>query len=259
MDTFELLFLGTSARNYSARLKEDLKDTFDKDVRRSACALLNGSILIDCGFHCLDSIRIAKVDITKISTLFLTHLHEDHCNFDKIEYIAKQKSKPLDLWVRCGAVIPKIENVNVHYLNKNEPVELEDGITVTSYLANHDEEMYPQHLVFEKNGKKFLYACDGAWLLKETYYSLKNANLDLAVLDCTVGDRVGDYRICEHNSIPMIRLMLPSFRTWGIINDKTKVLVSHLAQSLHAPHEETEKILSEIGASVAYDGLTVKI
>ena len=43
---------------------------------------------------------------------------------------------------------------------------------VKSLQANHDENVYPQHFLFEKNGKRFLYACDGAWFLTETYYAL---------------------------------------------------------------------------------------
>ncbi|MBR3805202.1 MAG: MBL fold metallo-hydrolase [Clostridia bacterium] len=259
MNEFELLFLGTSAWDYSPKLQTEFKDKFDKDVRRSACALLNGTILIDCGFHCLDSIKIAGVDAKNISDVFLTHLHGDHCNFKAIEYIASLRKTPLNLWIRSDATVPDINNVIVKRLTKMTPVELDKNFTITTYYANHDERSLPQHLLFEKNGKKFMYACDGAWFLRETYYALKDSNIDLLVLDCTVGDKLGDYRVCEHNTIPMIRVLLPSFKTWGIINENSKVLVSHLAPSLHVSHDETEKIMSEIGASVAYDGLTVKV
>ena len=63
----------------------------------------------------------------------------------------------------------------------------------------------------------------------------------------------------EHNSIPMLRVMLPSLRTFGVIADNTKVYFSHLAPSLHASHSETEKIAVEMGAHVAYDGLEIQV
>jgi hypothetical protein len=63
----------------------------------------------------------------------------------------------------------------------------------------------------------------------------------------------------EHNSIPMIKVMLPSLKTWGVIDENTETYISHLAQSLHAPHEETEKICASFGVKVAYDGLRVQV
>ena len=104
-----------------------------------------------------------------------------------------------------------------------------------------------------------LYALDGAWFLHETYYALKNAKLDFFVLDCTCGDYEGDYRIGEHNSIPMIRLMLPSLKKWGTIAENTQVYVSHLAPSLHKSHEETVELLKGDGVFVAYDGLAIEL
>ena len=74
-----------------------------------------------------------------------------------------------------------------------------------------------------------------------------------------MGDYEGDYRIGEHNSIGMLRVMLPSLRTVNIIDGHTKVYFSHLAPSLHKSHTETEQIAKELGASVAYDGLEVEI
>ena len=136
---------------------------------------------------------------------------------------------------------------------------LNNGITVTGMDANHDASAYPQHLLFKKNGKSIFYGCDGAWLLNTTYYALQNAKLDMMVLDCTTGDYEGDYRMGEHNSIPMLRVMLPSLRTFGVTYENTKVYFSHLAPSLHASHDETESIAEKMGAHVAYDGLNIQI
>ena len=64
--------------------------------------------------------------------------------------------------------------------------------------------------------------------------------------------------MAEHNSIPMIRIMLPSLRTVGMIDGHTKIILSHLAPSLHKSHEETVKIADAFGATVAYDGMTAE-
>ena len=104
-----------------------------------------------------------------------------------------------------------------------------------------------------------LYALDGGWFLTASYNYLRNQKLDLAVLDATCGDYVGDYRMGEHNSIPMIRLMLPSLKKWGAIDDDTRIYLSHLAPKLHASHAETVELVAKDGLLVAYDGLEIQL
>lgn len=259
MHPLDVLFLGTCAHDYSPLLQTVYKDVFDKDARRSSCALLNGKYLIDCGEHCLTSLRIAKADAARITDIFVTHFHSDHFNAENVRKIAQASNKTLRVWVREGAPTLDIPHVKWQYMRQSATYAVENGVTVTGLPANHDANAFPQHLLLLINGKKIFYALDGAWLLNETYYALKNANLHCIVLDCTCGDYSGDYRIGEHNSIPMIRLMLPSLRKWGAIDERTKVLVSHLAPSLHAPHNETSELLSKEGVLVAYDGLTLRL
>lgn len=45
---------------------------------RSACALIDGRILVDCGNGILKTLLEQNVDISKIDTLLITHLHGDH-------------------------------------------------------------------------------------------------------------------------------------------------------------------------------------
>ena len=53
--------------------------------------------------------------------------------------------------------------------------------------------------------------------------------------------------------------MLPSFKSWGIINDKTEVYISHIAPSLHEPHRQIVDNLKDYGIKVAYDGLGITL
>lgn len=259
MKNSEMLFLGTCACDYSALLKTVYKDSFDKNARRSSCALIDGKYLIDCGDHCMDSLRIAGISIAQITDIFVTHLHSDHYNTEHIRQIAQASERVLRVWVREGAETTLIDNVEWIGMRSSAEYEVDENIKVTGLPANHDANAFPQHLLFNINGKRVFYGLDGAWLLNETYYALENADLDIAVLDCTCGDYTGDYRIGEHNTIPMIRLMLPSLRKWGTVTDKTKVFVSHIAPSLHASHEETSELFKSDGVLVAYDGLRVEL
>ena len=256
-NTFNLTFLGTCACDFSKKLENEFKDCFDKDARRSSAMMIDDRYLVDCGVHTLDCLRIAEKDTGKITDIFITHLHWDHFNKQHIEKIAE--SHKIRLWVREDANIASIPNVEIVKMKLLQKYEVCGDFSVTSMPANHDVSVSPQHFIFEKGEKRIFYGCDGGWLINTTYNFLRDQNLALAVLDCTMGDYDGDFRIGEHNGIPMIRLLLPSLKTIGAINDETEIYLSHLAPSLHKPHAQTEEIAAGFGAHVAFDGLTVTV
>lgn len=257
MGIFDIMFLGTCACDFSNKLENEFKDAFDFDARRASALLINKNCLIDSGMHILDSLRIAKNSKDDITNIFITHLHEDHFNYDNIKQIAQNHK--IRLWIKNGAQVKEADNIEIIRMTPFEKYEVEDGLYITGLDANHDPISHPQHFLIEKQGKKIFYGCDGAWLLANTYNYLKRTELDLAILDATIGDYDGDYRIAEHNSIPMIRLMLPTLKNEKIIVDKTNLYLSHIAPSLHKTHKEIELIANELGARVAYDGLKITI
>lgn len=258
MGNVKIRFLGTCACDFSPKLENEFKYCFDKDARRSSSMLINDNILVDCGIHTLESLDIAKIPYEQITDILITHTHDDHFIPKSIEEIAKSRHSPLRLWVREDADIPEFANVEIIRMKLITKYE-QYGITVTGLPANHDPITYPQHLLVELNEKKLYYACDGGWIMCEALNYLRDANLDALVIDATMGDCVGDYRVGEHNSIPMIRHMLPSLKTNNIINENTKVYLSHIAPSLHKPHDETVEIARAFGADVAYDGLSTEV
>ena len=256
---FELIFLGTCAADFSKKLQDECRDCFDKDARRSSAMLINGRFLLDCGVHTLESLRIQGVDPREITDVFITHLHGDHFRADHIEELARDREEPLRLWVHRDAPIGEIANVTLVRMEPLVTYDVDRTLSITGLPANHAPEAFPQHFLFQIGEKKVFYGCDGAWFLYPTYRFLRKQKLSLAVLDCTVGDYGGDFRFAEHNSIPMIRLMLPSLRAVSIIDENTQIFLSHLAPSLHKSHAETVEIAREFGAQVAYDGLRVVI
>ena len=253
---FDVLFLGTCACDFSPRLLTDKRDCFDFDVRRSSSMLIDGRYLVDCGPHTLDSMRIAKIALSDVSDVFLTHTHDDHFDPESVEMLAANRKEPLRLWVREDAEIPDLCGVSLIRMEIAKEYEVGE-LHITSLAANHTAS--PQHFAFEKGGKRIFYGTDGAWVLYDTFRWMWQKKFDLMVLDGTVGDYNGDFRIGEHNSIPMLRLMIPSFRETGVIGENSLVYLTHLAPSLHRPHAETVRICQKFGADVAFDGLHLKI
>ena len=240
----ELLFLGTCACDYSPKLATEYKDKFDFNARRSSSVLIDGRILIDCGDHTLDSLRIADIDVKKITDIVITHLHHDHFRPDYIRQIA-QKSD-IKIWLREDSPVEDL-GCTLVCMSPTVTYQMGNGISVTGLKSNHDEKSCPQYVYIESGDKKLLYATDGAWFLFETYSWLKNKHLTSLIIDATCGDYEGDYRMAEHNSIPMIKMMLPSLKKCGVVDDKTQIYLTHIAPSLHKSHNEIVKSVEEKG------------
>ena len=252
----KITFLGTGAADFSPLLETEFKDKFDKNARRSSAILIDGRFLVDCGPHTFHAMEMLEIPMEQITDLFLTHLHSDHCNWDNIRALAAKVPQPLRIWHRVGAAVQPVENAEFHPMESEESAVI-DGLTVKALAANHAK--WPLHYDFELDGVKMFYGCDGAWLLHDTYYAMRGRNYDCMIMDATVGDYVGDYRMGEHNSIPMIRMMAASFETDRVIAVDGQLWLSHLARTLNKPHDETVELLKKDGFFAAYDGLTIAI
>ena len=62
----------------------------------------------------------------------------------------------------------------------------------------------------------FIYATDGAWILDRAFRNLKGVNLDVVILDATCGDYLDEHRLAKHNSISMLRVLVPFMRVTGL-------------------------------------------
>ena len=253
---FSLLFIGTGAADFSPLLQTDFKNRLDNNHRRSSSLLINGRLLIDCGPHVPRALELLHRDPAEITDLLITHFHADHYDERSVRALAEASSRPLHIWFREDAKISLPGNTVPHPLRLFETYAAGD-VKLTGLPANHRE--YPAHYALTCGGKSLFYGCDGAWLLNDTFYWMKDRRFDCLVLDGTVGDTVGDFRMSEHNSLPMIRLMLPSLRTIGAVTEKTLICLSHIARTLHMPHGKLCEALKKEGMIAAYDGLSLDI
>jgi len=250
---FDILFLGTGAADgMNAEFPDDF---YNKNLRRCASALINGHILLDCGPHTLSSLAICGIDIKNITDIVVTHLHKDHLDLSAVNKIAKTNDS-LKLYCREDAVFETEPECEICRMTPFLEYSIGE-LSVTGVPANHTQ--HPQHLSIEQNGKRVFYGLDGAWFLGETVEYLKNKKYNTFVFDATVGDYVGDYRMGEHNSVPMIRLMCESMKTLDIISENTLIVLSHIAMCLHKTHEETCATVIADGFTVAFDGMKIDI
>jgi len=255
-------FLGTCACDFRPELKTIYRDCFDKDARRSTSVLIDGELLLDCGLWTSECLRLAETDVSAIQALFVSHSHVDHFETESLRKVAAQCTKPLAIYCDRAAAYRAegVEHVEVHTLTPFVPIEVL-GWKITPLSANHyvSDEEQPLHYLLEKNGKKIFYGCDGGWYPTRTGLFLYEKEIDLFIMDCTVGDYSEDRRAFVHNSIPMARELAAALRTHGGIAKDGQIWLCHLAPSLHKSHTETVEIAAKDDLHVAYDGLTLTI
>ena len=108
--------------------------------------------------------------------------------------------------------------------------------------------------MIEDGEKKLYYALDSSWLLYDEYLLLKDEGADLIVLDATIGDVPGDYRIFEHNNLNMVRELKKTLNPYI-----KRFIISHMALTLHEAHEKLAANMKADNIEVAKDGLIVTV
>lgn len=225
----KLQFLGTGAADWPPKRCEGAAE-----FRRSSSALIGGGLLIDPGPGVLDAMAEFGIVKSDIKYIINTHKHGDHYSED---------------------VLKTLEAAGAEFVPFAAGEEKQIGkYKVLSYAANHPTCDGTVHFMITDGGRTLFYGLDGAWLLMPEVEAIKKFKPDLAVLDATVGDKLGDYRVFEHNNLRMVAEMKLSLEQYI-----GKFYISHMAKTLHTDHETLAERMKKDGIEVAYDGLTVEV
>ena len=243
----KIQFLGTGAADWK-------KTAPGEEYRRYTSTLIDDTMLIDVTETVLDQMK----DPSQIHDVFFTHSHADHFSRSALSQLAPCRVYAHKSW----AHIISGEGLEVIAVEVGVPVKLPSGCTVMPMPSNHATTRADEvtlHYLIERAGKRLFYATDGAWLRNEEHRLLGESVLDAVVFDATIGDKAeGDYRIFEHNSVDMIRLMVKTMRKTGRLRADAPVFLTHLARTLHAPQHVLEQEI-EKPLVVCYDGMTVQL
>ena len=242
----KLTFLGTGAADWNG---PDARGEY----RRLTSTLIDGSLLIDVT-HTVDDMIENPAAITDV---LFTHSHDDHFDLDALRALAPVCVYAHESW--AGEITG--EGLTVVPLRIGESVQA-GGFTVTPMASHHStgkDYETTLHYLIEKNGQTLLYATDGAWMLNRARRLIGALPLDAAVFDATIGDIVkGDYRVFEHNSLDMVRLMTATLRSVGVLRESAPVFLTHMARTLH-PDQKTLEASLQPPFIACYDGMTAEI
>ncbi len=255
----QLLFLGTGAADWKMEHK-----LTHADFRRCCAALVNDDLLIDCGPHILDfSESCGEIGLyDHVTDILITHGHSDHFRAETVLQLAEKQKIRLycDRFTRdkVGA------HENITFVSLSPYKRRRVGrYLVTPLLANHDEVITRtkkayHYIIRTPEGKEIFYGLDGAWFLRPSWKEMLCHTYDLMIFDCTVGDS-DDWRLFEHNTIPMLRKMTAEIKEKNLLREGGKLVASHMARTLHGSHEDTARVLKEMDMMAAYDGLRLAI
>lgn len=223
----KITFLGTGAADW-----EREKHCEMPGFRRNAAALIDDVLLIDPGPDVIEALaRFGKAK-DGIRYILNTHKHSDHYNPETVRALK-------------NAVFAELKAGEEKTVGK---------YTVSALAANHATCEGTVHFIISDGEKKLFYGLDGAWLLYGEMQAIQKNGIDYAVLDATIGDVDGDFRIFEHNNLNMVlemkKTLEPYVKRWCI---------SHMARTLHGSHAALSQRMQPYSVEVAYDGYETEI
>ncbi len=238
----ELFFLGTGAANWPKSYPPLNQKLSRGQVRGTSSMLVNGHILIDCGYTVLDVMKRYDVNPAAITDILLTHTHADHLHEDSLLEIANSRDGdlgPLKFWGDPEALkkVPDSDRIEKRPIGLEQSFNI-DGLGITGLESNHQVAGSKETcLIYLLEGatRSVLYATDGAWLRTNTWNYLHKKRLDAIIWDATCGEASGDYRIFSHNDMTMIRHMNHSLVKGKVLKPDAKIILTHIARKLQPP------------------------
>lgn len=224
----KIKFLGTGAADWDIE-----RDCASPEYRRNSSALIDNCLLIDPGRCVPEAMRKFGDDPKAVKWIINTHSHSDHFCLETVELLKN---------------------------NGAEFIEFKDGekkkigcYEISSFAANHGTCRGALHFIIDNGSKRLFYGLDGAWLLWDEIEAIRSKKIDLAVLDATIGEVEGDYRIFEHNNLRMVREIKLSLE-----EHCDRFIISHMAKTLHTGHKELSALMAKSDIKTAFDGLELE-
>ncbi len=175
----KLTFLGTGAADWPLQNPDEYAE-----FRWWSSVLIDDVLLIDPGPQVFEALKATKKCPEKIKYVINTHTHKDHFSQETLSGLEAE-----------GAIFMPLSHSEVKTVAQ---------YTIRAYKGNHGTCRNTLHFLISDHERTIFYGLDGAWLLYDEVQAIKEYRPDVAVIDATIGDIDGDYRIFEHNNLSMV-------------------------------------------------------
>lgn len=245
----------------NTRVAQHARTHGGKDLRMRAAAVIDDCMKIDLGPDSHAQIQRFQLDPRDWSALIFTHSDDDHFSPREIQYFlfpfVEETAMVFPIYAnkeicnRLSVQYPAwpLELVETHSF---EPFQHGD-YKITPIHAFHKLTEDAQNLIFEKDGKTFLYATDTGIWKEDTWEFLQGRMLDGLVLECSEGVAPTDYP--EHLDIHEFRYVLERLHKMEVVSDSTFVTTTHHSHNGEATHAELEALFEPMGVVPGFDGM----
>lgn len=252
-----------------------IKNLGEREYRTRSQVIIDDCLSIDfppdAYYHSLKF----GLDFSKLKYLLVTHSHMDH--FYAHDFILRGykfarltipcleiygNAEVKKVFEECTARELKNEvkpNLKISEIKPYEILEI-GKYRVITLPANHSKTEQALLFYVESDGKGYLHFYDTAQVDDEVFSFLKdcNAHIDLVCFDCTFVDGSGG-KAARHMGIPDDMLMKQKLIDYGLINNNTKIVISHFSHNSCPTSAKLKKIEEEYGVTAAFDGLICNI
>ena len=282
-------FLGTAAADCipcpccDCEICEEARND-PKLLRFRSMFLLDEKNLIDCGPELAAATMRFGLNLSKLENIFVTHTHEDHLcpsNTMLLHLSRTRRHIPVDVFLsedgygNMTRLYELLKEEHAHLdavqdyrdgLVRLHPVKLgvpfeQGGYRVMAVEGVHtvgDREKSINYL-FEKDGRKLLYACDTGVYFPETVEMLRGSRADMLIMECTydLGPVENAY---SHMNLSGYAKMVEMLLDAEAIRPDAALYATHVAHKRTLRMAETQEWLNEnvrLPVILAWDGLKI--
>jgi len=237
-----------------------LRARADGRLRGQTSALLDGTLLLDCGPEAPAAAQRAGLDLTGLRHVLLTHAHPDHCAPAFLLFRSWVSQAPLDVVgpadVVAQARLWLAPDTHVRFVEVRPGDSLSlGGYDVRVHAAAHGEPGSCVLYDVAGPGGRLLYATDTGPLPEATVAGVAGAAFDVVLLEETFGDHVAHGT--DHLDLATFPEQLRRLRAVGAVTGATDVVAVHLSHRNPADLSALQERLAAWGARVVDDGTTL--
>jgi adenosylcobinamide kinase/adenosylcobinamide-phosphate guanylyltransferase len=228
-------------------------------VRGQTSALVDGTLLLDCGPETPRAAERAGVDLTGLRHVLITHRHPDHCSPAFLLFRSWVGDGPLDLVgppevvEACREWVAPDAAVNFVAAHPGDRLELGD-YDVRVLPAHHGESGSSVLYDVSAPSGRLLYATDTGPLPDAAVDAVARAAFDVVLMEETFGDFVGHGT--DHLHLATFAEQVRRLRDAGAVTDGTDLVAVHLSHH-NPPTDELNRRLATWGARAVDDGTRV--
>ncbi len=245
-----------------------------KEFRNRTQILIDGVLSLDFPPEAYANSLNYGYNFTNLKNILVTHSHQDHFyahDFILRGYKYAAVAEPLleiygnsvvaEIFRECTSHEMKPEVAANIKFNEIQPYTVlnVDGYKVIAIPANHGK---IDCLLFyvEKNGKGYLHLHDTGRIGEEAleYLAQNGAKVQAVAYDCTFVGGVGGEN-ARHMGIEDVMLIKEKLLKLGVINTKTKNIITHFSHNANPTRANLKKIEKQYGVIAAYDGMKIDL